>query len=81
MATSSRLLADDTCKETVKIWNENGEDVVKKFKCKLPFDWHFRYCHIVGDHNNLRHLLSSIENAWAIDWLRFQVIDFILSIS
>ena len=37
MATGGRLLADDTCKETVRIWNKNGEDVVKKFKYKLPF--------------------------------------------
>ena len=41
MATGGRLLMDDTCKETVRIWNENGEDVVKNFKLNLPFDWHF----------------------------------------
>ena len=41
MDTGVRLLADDTCKDTVRIWKENGEDVVKKFKYKLPFDWHF----------------------------------------
>ena len=38
MATAGRILADDTCKETVRRWNENEEDVVKKFKYKLPFD-------------------------------------------
>ena len=37
-ATGGRLLEDDTWKETVRRWKENGEDVVKKFKYKLPFD-------------------------------------------
>ena len=53
MATGGRVLVDDTCKETVRRWNENGEYVVKKFKYKLQFDWHFHYVHVVDDHNNL----------------------------
>ena len=40
MATGGRLLVDETYKETVRRWKENWEDVVKKFKYKLPFDWH-----------------------------------------
>ena len=32
MATGVRLLADETCKETVLRWKEHGEDGVKKFK-------------------------------------------------
>ena len=31
MATGGLLLEDDTFKTTVRIWKENGEDVVKKF--------------------------------------------------
>ena len=27
-----------TGKENVRRWKENGEDVVKKFKYKMPFD-------------------------------------------
>ena len=42
METGGRPLLDETCKETVRRWKENGEDVVKKFKYKLPFDWNFR---------------------------------------
>ena len=68
MDTGGRLLADETCKETMKIWKENGEDAVKKFKYKLPFDWNFRYRHEVDDHNNLRHSLTSIEDTWVTDW-------------
>ena len=81
MATGGRLLADDTRKETVKRWNENGEDVVKKFKYKLPFDWHFRYQHTVNDHNNLIHALPSIEDTWVTDRREFQVFASILAIS
>ena len=55
VATGGRLLTDETCKETVRIWKENGEDVVKKFKYKLLFDWRFCHRHAVDDHNNLRH--------------------------
>ena len=41
MAASGRLLTDDTSKETVRIWKENGEDLVNNFKYKLPFYWYF----------------------------------------
>ena len=57
MDIGGHLLADDACKETVIIWKENREDVVKNFKHTLQFDWDFRYCHAVDDHNNLRHAL------------------------
>ena len=55
MATGGRILEDDTFKETVRIWKENGEDVMNNFKYKLPFDWHFCYHHVIDDRNNLRN--------------------------
>ena len=67
MTTGGRLLADETCKETVRRWKDNGEDVVKKFKYKLLFDWNFSYGHVIDDHTNLRHALTSIEYIWVID--------------
>ena len=60
MANGGRLLEDEKCKETVRIWKENGEDVGKKLNYKLPIDWHFCYPHEVDDHNNLRQSLPSI---------------------
>ena len=57
MATSGRLVTDDTCKQTVRRWKENGEYEVKKFNYKLLFHWNFRYHDSVDDHNNLRHAL------------------------
>ena len=67
MATVGRLFLDDTYKDNVIIWKENGEDVVKKFKYKMPFYWNFFYRHAVDEHNNLRHAITSFEDTWMID--------------
>ena len=29
-----------------------------------PFEWYLKYCHIVGDHNNILHKLPSLEGKW-----------------
>ena len=55
--------------------------MVKKFKYKLPFDCHFRYCHAVDDHNNLSHALPSIEDTWVVYRLECQVFALFLAIS
>ena len=68
MDTGGHILKDDIFKETVRIRKENGEDVMKNFKYKLPFDWHFCYRHAVDDHNNLRHTLPSIEDTSFTRW-------------
>ena len=68
IATGGCILADDTCKETVIRRKGNWEDLVKKFKYKLPSDWHFRFWHVVYEHNNLRHILTSIEYTRMTDW-------------
>ena len=65
----------------MRIWKENGEDMMNKFKYKLPFDWHFCYHHAVDYHNNLRHALPSIEDIWVKYWWDCWVFDFILAIS
>ena len=81
MSTGGGVLADETCKETVIIWKENGEDVANNFKYKLTFDWHFSYCHAVDDHNNPRNSLPSIEDTWVTDRGECWVFAFILAIS
>ena len=55
--------------------------MVKKFKYKLPFDWHFCSHLAVEDHNNLRNALPSIEDTWATDRWECWLFDFILAIS
>ena len=81
MSTGGRLLVDEICMETVRRWKENIEDVVKNFKLKLPFDWHFRCRHVVDDRNNLRHSLPSIEDTWVTYRWDCWVFAFILAIS
>ena len=54
---------------------------MKKFKYKLPFDWHFCSRHAVEDHNNLRNALPSIEDTWMTDRWECQLFAFIFSIS
>ena len=54
---------------------------MKKFKYKLPFDWHFGSHHAVEDHNNLRNALLSIEDTWMTDRWECRFFAFILSIS
>ena len=55
--------------------------MVNKSKYKLPFDWHFRHCHVVDDQNNLMHTLRSIKDTWMTDCWKLQVFAFILGIS
>ena len=68
IATGGRLLADDTQNENVIRWKENREDLVKKFKYKMLFDWHFCYRHAVDYHKNLRHSMPSIEDTWVTSY-------------
>ena len=35
MDTGGHLLEDETCKETLRRWKENGEEVMNKFKYKI----------------------------------------------
>ena len=62
MANGDRLLVHETCNEIVIRLKENGEDVVKKFNYKLPYDWNFCYRHVVDDHNKLRHSMPSFDH-------------------
>ena len=55
--------------------------MVKKFKYKLLFDFHFCFHHAVDEHNNLRHTLPSIADTWVTDQWECPVFDFILAIS
>jgi hypothetical protein len=60
MATGGPSAAYEMCKETV----EDGIEVVCWFRYPCPFDWHFRYCHSVDNHNNLCHGVPLIEDSW-----------------
>ena len=77
MATGGVLEEDDTCRETF----HGSGDARTSFKYKKPFDWHFRYCHAVDDHNNLRHGLPSLEDTWVTQRWEIKVFAFILTIT
>ena len=81
MASGGILLENDTYKGTVRKWNKNGEDVVKKFKYELLFDYYLRYRHAVDNYYNIRNALSSIEDKWKTYWWWCRVFAFILTIS
>ena len=77
MATGGALTADDTCKATFRGLGDDRID----FQYKKPFDWHFRYRHIVDDHNNLRHALPSLEAGWLTERWALRVFTFLLAIT
>mmetsp|Transcript_19630 Transcript_19630/g.42045 ORF Transcript_19630/g.42045 Transcript_19630/m.42045 type:complete len:293 (+) Transcript_19630:2219-3097(+) len=81
MVTGGSLLSNNSCKEAVHKWVEDGVKVVKKFRYALPFNWHFRYCHAVDDHNNLHHHTPSIEETCKTDRWEYCVFAFIIALS
>ncbi len=48
-------------KEVRRIWRDGDSERTTTFQYAKPFEWHFRYCHAVDDHNNLHHAIPSIE--------------------
>ena len=58
---------------------ENGEK--KIFKYTKNFSFHFRYRHMVDDHNNLRHSTPSFEDTWKTNRWENRVFAFLLAIT
>ena len=59
----------------------NNQEVNKSFKLLEPFANHYRYRHVVDDHNNGRHALPAIEDTWGTHRWPNRVFAFILAIS
>ncbi len=77
MAVGGALVADNTCKTAF-----HGEGTARmSFKYTKPFDWHFRFRHLVDDHNNLRHSLPNLEGTWITECWPIHVFSFLLAIS
>jgi hypothetical protein len=81
MASGGPLAAYETCKEAVHKWTEGGIEVVRRIRYAFPFDGHFRYPHVINDHNNLRHGLPSVEDSSTTQRWEIQVFTFVLAIS
>ncbi len=60
---------------------EGDRVVERKFKYTCPYDWHFRYHHVVDDHNNLRNAMPVVEESWITKRWECRVFSFLLAVS
>ncbi len=57
-------------KEVQCRWKNGDELYTKKFAYTTPLKWHFSYCHIFGNYNNLWCEIASIKDTWrTVCWL------------
>jgi len=81
MATGGPLIANETCKDQRRRFNEGGVEVSRTFQFPLPYDWHYRFRHAVDDHNNVRHSLPSVEGTIITTRWEMRVFSFLLAVS
>ena len=80
MATGGGLYTEG-CRTAKRVWNGDGGRIEKSFSYTMPFEWHFKYRHIVDDHNNLRHGLPSLEDTWRTSRWALRVFCFLLAVT
>jgi hypothetical protein len=81
MATGGPLIANETCKDQRRRFNEGGVEVSRTFQFPLPYDWHYRFRHAVDDHNNVRHSLPLVEGTIITTRWEMRVFSFLLAVS
>ena len=64
-----------------KIQNRNVADKSYQFRYTKPFSDHFKYRHLVDDHNNLRHSSPSFEDTWVTHRWPNRVFAFLLAVT
>jgi hypothetical protein len=62
MATRGPLISNDSYKMQKQKCTEGGVKMMRMFQFPLLYNWHYKYRHAINNHNNLRHLLPSIEH-------------------
>jgi hypothetical protein len=62
MATRGLLLANNSCGMQKRRCTEGVLRRFWLFQFQCPYGWYHKYRHAVSNHNNLRHLLPSIEH-------------------
>jgi Transposase IS4 len=70
-----------TGKETERSVNINGQQQRIKFRYPEVFGNHFRYRHMVDDHNNRRHSPISFEESWATKSWENRVFAFLVAVT
>lgn len=64
-----------------KIQNRKLGDTNHQFQYSKPFSDHFKYRHIVDDHNNLRHSSPRFEDTWVTHRWPNRVFAFLLAVT
>ena len=77
MSTHGSLTYYPGEKENVRVVG----DKIYKFKYAKPFSDHYKYRHMVDDHNNLRHSSPSLEDIWTTHRWTNRVFAFLLAIT
>ena len=81
MATGGPLLANDCCGEQEWRWTEGGVERVGTFRFLCLYDWHYKYRHVVDDHNKLHHALPSIEHTIPMTRWEMRMFFFVLAVT
>ena len=77
MATYGSLTYHENEKKNSRFCN--GE--THTFKYTKPFSDHFKYRHLIDDHNNLRHSSPSFEDTWTTHRWPNRVFAFLLAVT
>jgi hypothetical protein len=80
MAMGGPLISNDSCKIQKWKWTKGGVKMMQTFQFRLPYDWHYKYCHAVNNHNNMRHSLQSIEHTITATCWEMHVFFFVLAV-
>ena len=64
-----------------KIQHRKVADKSHEFRYTRPFSDHFKYRHLVDDHNNLRYSTPTFEDTWVTHRWPNRVFDFLLAVT
>ena len=81
MAMGGLLLPNESCVALKWVWMEDGVQCLCRYRFLAPYDWHYKFCHVVDDHNNLRHAILSIEHTITTMHWEICVFSFLLVVS
>ena len=81
MSTYGGLVVNEGQRESVRKFIKDGKNEEKKFQYQVPFSNHFDYRHVIDDHNNLRHMIPSLETTWITHRWATRVFSFLLAVT
>jgi hypothetical protein len=81
MARGGALIVNESCKDERERLTKDRVEVNRTFQFLLPYNWHYKYRHAIDDHNNMHHLLPSVEGTIITTQWELHVFSFLLAIS